>query len=49
MTPSCVCVVLIQEYNLLCSLGGNEALLEVKAAEELGHALGTMTHLCALA
>ena len=46
MTPSSVCVVLIQEYNLLCSLGGNRGLLEtVEAAEVLGRALTAMTRL----
>ena len=32
MTPSSVCVVLIQEYNLLCSLGENTGLLETVEA-----------------
>ena len=47
---SSVCVVLIQKYNLLCSLGGNRGLLEtVEAAEVLGHALTAMTCLRELA
>ena len=46
MTPSSVCVVLIQEYNLLCSLNYNRGLLEtVEAGRELGDTLGTMTRL----
>ena len=46
MTPSSVCVVLIQQYNLLCSLSYNEALLETEeAAEVLGRALEAMTRL----
>ena len=47
MTPSSVCVVLIQEYNLLCSLNDNNpGLLEtVKAGGKLGDTLGTMTRL----
>ena len=46
MTPSSVCVVLIQEYNLLCSLSFNRGLLEtVEAGRELGDTLGTMTRL----
>ena len=45
VTPWSVCVVLIQEYNVLCSLSGNEGLLKtVEAAEALGHALAVMTH-----
>ena len=46
---SSVCVVLIQEYNLLCSLSNNTGLLEtVEAAEVLGRALAAMTSLCRL-
>ena len=46
MTPSSVCVVLIQEYNLLCSLGDNRGLLETEeAGGKLGDTLGTMTRL----
>ena len=46
MTPSSVCVVLIQEYNLLCSLSVNPGLLETEeAGRELGDTLGTMTRL----
>ena len=46
MTPSSVCVVLIQDYNLLCSLNRNQGLLEtVEAGRELGDALGTVTRL----
>ena len=49
MTPSSVCVVLIKEYNLLCSLNGNKGLLKtVEAAEMLGSALEAMTRLCKL-
>ena len=48
MTPSSVCVVLIQEYNLLCSLSSNETLLET-AAEVLGRALTAMKCLRELA
>ena len=41
-----VCVVLIQKYNLLCSLGGNTGLLEmVEAAEVLGRTLEAMMRL----
>ena len=50
MTPSCVCVVLIQKYNLLCSLSNNKVLLKtVKAAEVFGRALEAMTQLRELA
>ena len=50
MTPSSVCVVLIQEYNLLCSLGENTGLLKtVEAAEVLGCAVEAMTCLRHLA
>ena len=46
MTPSSVCVVLIQEYNLLCRLNWNPGLLETEeAGGELGDTLGTMTRL----
>ena len=46
MTPSSVCVVLIQEYNLLCSLSNNPGSLEtVEARGQLGDSLGTMTRL----
>ena len=47
MTPSSVCVVLIQEYNLLCSLSNNNwGLLETEeAGGKLGDTLGTMTRL----
>ena len=49
MTPLSICVVLIQEYNLLCSLSGNKGLLKtVEAAEVLGSALAPMTRLCKL-
>ena len=49
VTPSSICVVLIQEYNLLCSLSGNKGLLKtVEAAEVLGSALAAMTRLCKL-
>ena len=49
MTPSSVCVVLIQEYNLLCSLHSHTGLLEtVEAAEVLGRALEAMPRLCRL-
>ena len=42
MTPSSV--ILIQEYDLLCSLNNNTGLLEtVEAAEVLGRALTAMT------
>ena len=48
--PSSVCVVLIQEYNLLCSLSNNTGLLEtVEAAEVLSRALTAMTQLRELA
>ena len=41
-----VCVVLIKEYNLLCSLSFNTGLLKtVEAAEVLGRALTAMTQL----
>ena len=47
---SSVCVVLIQEYNLLCSLSNSRGLLEtVEAAEVLGRALTAMTQLSELA
>ena len=47
MTPSSV--ILIQEYDLLCSLSNNRGLLEtVEAAEVLGRALEAMTRLCRL-
>ena len=46
MTPLSICVVLIQEYNLLCSLSGNKGLL--KTVEVLGSALAPMTRLCKL-
>ena len=47
---SSVCVVLIQEYNLLCSLSNNTGLLKtVEAAEVLGRALTEMTQLRKLA
>ena len=46
MTPSSVYVVLIQEYNLLCSLEYNRGSLKtVEAGRELGDTLGTMTRL----
>ena len=46
MTPSSVCVVLIQEYNLLCRLTDNRGLLETEeAGGKLGDILGTMTRL----
>ena len=46
MTPSSVCVVLIQEYNLLCSLSDNRGLLKTEeAGGKLGDTLGTMTRL----
>ena len=46
MTPSSVCVVLIQEYNLLCRLRDNPGLLETEeAGGKLGDILGTMTRL----
>ena len=46
MTPSSVCVVLIQEYNLLCSLDYNRGLLETEeAGGKLGDTLGSMTRL----
>ena len=46
MTPSSVCVVLIQEYNLLCSLNDSEGLLGTEeAGGKLGDTLGTMTRL----
>ena len=46
MTPSSVCVVLIQEYNLLCSLSLNRGLLKTEeAGGKLGDTLGTMTRL----
>ena len=46
MTPSSVCVVLIQEYNLLCRLNYNWELLETEeAGGKLGDTLGTMTRL----
>ena len=46
MTPSSVCVVLIQEYNLLCSLKDNRGLLWTEeAGGKLGDSLGTMTRL----
>ena len=39
-------VILIQEYNLLCSLINNTGLLQtVEVAEVLGRALTAMTHL----
>ena len=48
MTPSSV--ILIQEYDLLCSLSSNSGLLEtVEAAEVLGRALTEMTQLRELA
>ena len=48
MTPSSV--ILIQEYDLLCSLSSNRVLLEtVEAAEVLGGALEAMTCLRHLA
>ena len=47
MTPSSV--ILIQEYDLLCSLSNNSGLLEtVEAAEVFGRALEAMTRLCRL-
>ena len=50
MTLSSVCVVLIQEYNLLCSLSDSTGLLKtVEAAEVLGRALEAMTCLRHLA
>ena len=43
-------VILIQEYNLLCSLSNNKELLKtVEAAEVLGRALEAMTQLRDLA
>ena len=46
MTLLYVCVVLIQEYNLLCSLSNNEGLLEtVEVAETLGAAVTSVTNL----
>ena len=47
MTPSSV--ILIQEYDLLCSLINNRGLVEtVEAAEVFGRALEAMTRLCRL-
>ena len=47
VSDAVVCVVLIQEYNLLCSLNNNNRglLKTVKAGRKLGDTLGTMTRL----